>query len=143
MSTILSTKQGGIVTQYENTNFSTAKQKFSFGKGPRFPSVKKQDTEITYTLPSGFGRRAPSFGIGDRFDHLHWNRKLQTLVSLTDNIVDNSPSPGSYRLQSDFDPESSMNKSKAFSFGISREAYEKVYIPSQKTSVQKDIPGPG
>ena len=62
---------------------------------------------------------------------------------LTDHIVDNSPSPGSYRLQSEFDPESSMNKSKAFSFGISREAYEKVYIPSQKTSVQKDIPGPG
>lgn len=82
MSSIMSTKQGGIVTQYENTNFSTAKQKFSFGKGPRFPSVRKQDTELTYTLPSGFGNRAPSFGIGDRFDHLHWNRKPFTLPSL-------------------------------------------------------------
>jgi hypothetical protein len=34
-------------------------------------------------------------------------------------------------------------KSKAFTFGMSREAYEKVYIPAQKTSVEKDLPGPG
>lgn len=68
MSTILSTKQGGFVTLQDNVNFSTAKQKFSFGKGPRFPSVRRQDTDITYTLPSPFGKRAPSFGIGDRFE---------------------------------------------------------------------------
>ncbi len=68
MSTILSTKQGEVITSYENVNFSTAKQKFSFGKGPRFPSVRRQDTDITYTLPSAFGKRAPSFGIGDRFE---------------------------------------------------------------------------
>ena len=68
MSTTLSTKHGGVVTQYENINFSTAKQKFSFGKGPRFPSVKRQETEITYELPSSFNKRAPSFGIGERFD---------------------------------------------------------------------------
>jgi hypothetical protein len=41
MSTILDPKTGGLLTQYENVNFSTAKHKFSFGKGPRFPSVKK------------------------------------------------------------------------------------------------------
>lgn len=43
-----------------------------------------------------------------------------------------NPSPDSYRLKSgfEFDPDSSMIKSKAFSFGISREAYENVYIPS-------------
>ncbi len=33
MSTILSYKQGGYVTNHEVTNFSTSKQKFSFGKG--------------------------------------------------------------------------------------------------------------
>lgn len=68
MSVILSNKQGGIVTSFEMTNFSTAKQKFSFGKGPRFPSVQKSITDNNYDLPSCFGRRAPSFGVGDRFN---------------------------------------------------------------------------
>ena len=36
MSTILSQKAGGMVTTYEVANSSTAKQKFSFGKGERF-----------------------------------------------------------------------------------------------------------
>ena len=36
-----------------------------------------------------------------------------------------------------------MSRSKAFTFGVSREAYEKVYIPSQKLSVEKNLPGPG
>ena len=55
-----------------------------------------------------------------------------------------SPSPDSYRLGSDFDPGSSViSTKKAFTFGISREAYEKVYIPSQKQSVEKNLPGPG
>ena len=70
MSTILSNKHGGFVTQFENTNFSTAKQKFSFGKGARFQSQKRSETELQYTLPDSFGRRAPSFGIGDRFDFI-------------------------------------------------------------------------
>ena len=67
MSTSISNKQGGYVTNFEVTNFSTAKQKFSFGKGERFPSVRKNLTELQYTLPSAFGKRAPSFGVGDRF----------------------------------------------------------------------------
>ena len=41
MSSVLSSKHGGFVTQFEVTNFSTAKQKFSFGKGSRFPRVMK------------------------------------------------------------------------------------------------------
>jgi len=36
-----------------------------------------------------------------------------------------------------------MNKTKCFSFGISREAYDKVYIPSRKASIDTSIPGPG
>jgi hypothetical protein len=70
MSTILSNKHGGFVTQFEVTNFSSAKQKFSFGKGPRFNKQKHVETELVYNLPNPFNRRAPSFGIGDRFDNL-------------------------------------------------------------------------
>jgi hypothetical protein len=36
-----------------------------------------------------------------------------------------------------------MLKTKAFSFGIAREAYEKVYMPSIKVNTDKNIPGPG
>lgn len=55
------------MTNFEVTNSSTAKQKFSFGKGPRFPSTKKSLTDMNYNLPETFNRRAPGFGIGDRF----------------------------------------------------------------------------
>ena len=41
MSMIMSNKHGGYITSYENINFSTAKQKYTFGKGNRFPKVKK------------------------------------------------------------------------------------------------------
>jgi hypothetical protein len=44
-------------------------------------------------------------------------------------------------VKSDF--EDSMYKSKGFSIGISREAYDKVYIPSRKISIDTSIPGPG
>ena len=36
-----------------------------------------------------------------------------------------------------------MSKSKAFTFGVSREAYDKVYLPNQKISCEKNLPGPG
>lgn len=41
MSSTLSSKHGGFVTQFDVTNSSTAKQRFSFGKGARFPNAKK------------------------------------------------------------------------------------------------------
>ena len=48
-----------------------------------------------------------------------------------------TPSPDSYRLHSEFEAtgEGSMRATKAFSFGISREAYDKVYMPSRKISI--------
>ena len=57
-----------------------------------------------------------------------------------------TPAPNSYRLSSDFELNNSataLPKSKCFSFGISREAYEKVYMPSRKINPDKSIPGPG
>ena len=68
MSTTLSNKHGGFVTQFDVTNFSSSKQKFSFGKGQRFMQPHATETEHVYNLPNAFNRRAPSFGIGDRFD---------------------------------------------------------------------------
>ena len=63
---------------------------------------------------------------------------------LTSNCYIGSPSPDSYRVISDFDPgQSVVSTKKAFTFGVSREAYDKVYIPSQKISVEKNLPGPG
>lgn len=67
-TTIENLSLGGFVTQYETINFSTAKQKFSFGKGPRFPSVMSKPTDsIGYELPSTMNKRAPGFGVGNRF----------------------------------------------------------------------------
>ena len=79
MSTILNNKHGGFVTSFEVTNFSSAKQKFSFGKGPRFSKQKNPETELVYNLPNAFNRRAPSFGIGERFDALRESRNCLLL----------------------------------------------------------------
>jgi len=74
-----------VLTQYEQVNFSTAKQKFSFCKSPRFPSLTRKtgamaNEKIQYDVPGCFEgsqrhKRAPSFGIGDRFAELRKNSK--------------------------------------------------------------------
>lgn len=64
----MSSRHGGMITNNENINFSSAKQKYSFGKGDRFNSIKPVVTDKSYDLPQTFGKRAPSFGIGDRFN---------------------------------------------------------------------------
>lgn len=56
----------------------------------------------------------------------------------SNKIVD-SPSPTNYNAKSDFN---STATSKAFSFGIAREAYSKVYIKENPKS-DPTIPGPG
>lgn len=99
---------------------------------------------MNYTLPSSFNRRAPSFGFGDRFVEKH-DRSGKKIKIMTLFFIVENPSPDSYRLGSEFDfnPNASFSKSKAFSFGVSREAYDKVYIPAQKIGVERNIPGPG
>ena len=61
-----------------------------------------------------------------------------------------SPDPGLYDLKSQFEigrPGTSNTTSKAgvYSFGIGRDKYEKVYLPSRKITVNMDPsqPGPG
>jgi hypothetical protein len=51
MSSIMSAKHGGIITNQEVINFSISKQKFSFGKGGRFPSLSAPVNDKQYDLP--------------------------------------------------------------------------------------------
>lgn len=63
--TIENASLGGFVTQYDAVNFSTAKQKYSFGKSTRFPSVlATRNQQIGYELPSTKNKRSAGFGVG-------------------------------------------------------------------------------
>lgn len=68
MSKVLHPKYDGFeLTVYENTNNSSAKQKFSFPKSDRFSGHKAPLNErVSYDLPSTLIERAISFGIGGR-----------------------------------------------------------------------------
>ena len=68
----------------------------------------------------------------------HFKAEVWYMIINSDNI-DNSPPPNEYNLKSEFNPHAT---SRAFSFGIAREAYSKVYI---KENPLRDpcIPGPG
>lgn len=54
--------------------------------------------------------------------------------------IDDNPPPTTYNYKSDFDRTSPHGR--AFSFGIAREAYSKVYIKENPVA-DKSIPGPG
>jgi hypothetical protein len=65
MSTLIHPKYNVEWTVYDKFNFSTAKQKFSFPKGNRFPSVQKGIHDIVgYNLPATITSRSTSFGFG-------------------------------------------------------------------------------
>jgi hypothetical protein len=55
-------------------------------------------------------------------------------------IIDDVPGPTAYKPQTDFDP--SNPHGRAFSFGISRDAYSKVYI-KENPPCDSSFPGPG
>ncbi len=59
-------------------------------------------------------------------------------VSITYSVW--SPAPGTYKQDSDFC--NSHPHMSSFSFGISREAYSKVYI-KENPPTDKNVPGPG
>ena len=59
-----------------------------------------------------------------------------------------SPDPGLYNFQSEFEigrPGTVITQTKAgiYSFGVGRDKFEKVYMPSNKTNKDPTIPGPG
>jgi len=82
---------------------------------------------VFYDLQDTKTKRATGLGYGRRFENL---LNVATL---------NSPSPNRYTLDSGF---SKNVKSRAFSFGLSRDHFKKVYI---KENMQADasVPGPG
>ena len=62
-------------------------------------------------------------------------------------FLDVSPPPGNYDTKSDFakpgTSESKRERPHNYTFGISHDAYRKVYMPHQKRTVDTDLPGPG
>eukprot|EP00347_Sterkiella_histriomuscorum_P017541 403348945 len=122
MSQVVSTPQQ--INQHPVNN-STSKQLFSFSKAERFGQPKSMmNHRIAYDLPSMKSTRAAGLGYGSRNAF---------------NIRNDSPSPTNYNLKSEFTKSPS---NKAFSFGISREAYSKVYI-KENPLADASVPGPG
>ena len=79
------------------------------------------------------GKRATTLGRGDR--DLFSTKSTPWFLFI---IIGNSPSPDAYSLPSDFTPSTK----KGFQFGISREAYAKVYTEAA-TPISTISPGPG
>jgi len=108
-------------------NTSPSKQLYSFPKTKRFiiPN-SKNNPNIAYNLPSTRSRRSASFGYGKRYNFAKNN---------------GSPSPTSYNSTSQF---KKIPGAKAFSFGVARGAYSKVYLKGHKApEMARDVPGPG
>jgi len=108
------------------TNSSPAKHLFSFPKAQRFGGdIRVMNENVSYDLPTTFSKRAPSLGYGDR----------SSFIPTSD-----TPAPTTYPPKSDFDH--GHPHGRAFTFGIAREAYSKVYVKENPPS-DKSIPGPG
>jgi len=89
--------------------------------------------KICYELPATRSRRAPSFGYGRR----EQMTKKGNTIFIT--VIESSPPPGTYN------PIESLKRvlpSRAYTFGISREAYQKVFS-KQNTISDPSVPGPG
>lgn len=69
--------------------------------------------------------RAAGFGYGGRFEHL----KPKSI----------SPSPGTYNTTGEYNK---ANMHKAYSFGLAREHFKKVYI-KENPVLDISVPGPG
>ena len=102
MSTTHNSKHRCLSLTHDSVNFSPTKQKYSFSKGSRFKSISgPTNCEFNHHLPGTFGRRSPSFGIGDRFKQLRKPCKSILLVqpklrikptlSCFSSLVSNSP----------------------------------------------------
>ena len=85
------------------------------------------DGAVFYDLQDTKTKRATGLGYGRRFD------------SLLNQATLNSPSPNRYTLDSGFTKDT---KSRAFSFGLSRDHFKKVYI-KENQQVDTCVPGPG
>ena len=83
-------------------------------------------------MPSIKSQRAPSFGRGEKTSLLNLSTRPRFPIA-------EAPPPGCYN------PTESIKKitaNRAYSFGISREAYKKVFLKHHPT-LDASIPGPG
>ena len=55
------------LTSYEKVNFSSAQQKYSFGKADRFPNIKNFSPPVTgYDNSSSLNKKGAGIGYGDK-----------------------------------------------------------------------------
>ncbi|MFS8160366.1 MAG: hypothetical protein ACMG6E_09205 [Candidatus Roizmanbacteria bacterium] len=98
-----------------------------------------RNENISYDIPNTLSKRGPSLGYGDRSSFFKKSSPFLTIM-LTLYYLGDAPAPTTYKAFSDFD--SGNPHGRAFSFGIAREAYSKVYIKENPPN-DKSIPGPG
>ena len=70
MSVSAYSKHKCLLVTHDAVNFSPAKAKYSFSRDQRFKSITgttRTPSEFNHHLPHTFGRRSPSFGVGERF----------------------------------------------------------------------------
>ena len=108
--------------------------------------------QIGYNLKTSLATRSFSFGIGERKPNLVKSKSLFIFFSQFFNLFSalfiedfkKFPEPGAYRLPSDFEKSDTIKKTggKIFSFGASRNAYDRVYY-KERIPADRSIPGPG
>lgn len=107
-------------------NTSVSKQMFSFSKAERFPKPPSNGyANKFYDVPDNHSKRSTTLGKGTKYDFTANSRGKNAMF---------------YNSKSDFDRDHPFAPS--FSFGISRDKYEKVYYETNKM-FDKNIPGPG
>lgn len=106
-------------------NHSTSKQMYSFSRAERFPAVRRGYCDTFYNVPSMTMTRYATLGRGTKSDFTREGR---------------GKNPEFYHVKRDFDKGNI--RGPAFSFGICRESYAKVYYETNKT-FDKNVPGPG
>jgi len=110
-----------------NSPLNSSKSKFlySFNRAPRFSDPKKQNEHQMYNISMWRSNRSTTLGYGTKYDFTKDNKdKCHSF----------------YNIAKDFNPKTS--DAPAYSMGLGRSYFEKVYIESNKM-IDKNIPGPG
>jgi hypothetical protein len=90
--------------------------------------------KVSYEIPNTISTRSAGIGYGSRKIFLSSGKFTPVC-----NLILETPPPNIYQLKSDFNK---VPSAKAFSFGIAREAYSKVYL-KENPARDPNVPGPG
>lgn len=116
--------ESGEVISKSPLNNSSSKMMYSFPKAERFTRLNKIYNDNLYNLPNLKSNRSTSFGYGTKYDFTQTRK----------------PKPPYYDIPAIIDAK--KPHSPAYTFGISREYYSKVFSKNGKI-IDKGIPGPG